>query len=303
MPKYKNKILPQEEQGLKRRPTYEEMINESLKPNEYIREPNREASLIRRSFYMTQFDGTDAFENMMEDQVNIQKEQARQHELQNIARESKTNLNVLTHKENIKTKKPRMEVSDSLIKEEQIQAEMDDEEKQQEELEKSILEANKGIKEQVKKELKPILGEEIQPPRKQEISVASSSSNPPQEKDSFLFGIQAEDTKEKKQQKGKITKEVKDINIKEEYASMKIDQLEKILIEKYQLKDEVNKIKKLSQGRKRKLVLLLAQFKPDIRILSDSQLRELLKENNIPYTSRTSNLELYELSKQIGGSK
>ena len=80
-------------QNLRRRPTYEELINYIEVGQPKIKYPDRTATLLRNSHYLSQFDGT--LLDLDEQQKNIEKEKLKEFEIRKIATETKTTAGLL----------------------------------------------------------------------------------------------------------------------------------------------------------------------------------------------------------------
>ncbi len=71
---------------LRKRPHYGEMINEIELHPPKIKYPDRTATFLRNTQYMSRFDGDQSFINLEEQEQNMAKEQLLQQELRNMAR-------------------------------------------------------------------------------------------------------------------------------------------------------------------------------------------------------------------------
>lgn len=71
---------------LRKRPTYGDMINEIEIKQPRIKFPDRRATFLRNTHYLSQFDGDQSFINLEEQENNIAKEQIIQQELRRISR-------------------------------------------------------------------------------------------------------------------------------------------------------------------------------------------------------------------------
>ena len=80
-------------QNLRKRPTYEELINYLEVGQPKIKYPDRTATLLRNSHYLSQFDGT--LLDLEEQQKNIEKEKLKEAEIIKIATETKTTAGLL----------------------------------------------------------------------------------------------------------------------------------------------------------------------------------------------------------------
>ena len=73
---------------LRKRPHFGEMINEIEVNQPKIKYPDRRATFLRNTHYLSQFDGDNSFINLEEQESNMAKEQFLQQELRRMARET-----------------------------------------------------------------------------------------------------------------------------------------------------------------------------------------------------------------------
>ena len=74
-------------QNLRRRPTYNELINYLEVEQPKIKYPDRTATILRNSHYLSQFDGN--LLDLEEQEKNIEKEKLKEIEIRKIAAEKK----------------------------------------------------------------------------------------------------------------------------------------------------------------------------------------------------------------------
>ena len=79
--------------NLRRRSTYEELINYLEVGQPKIKYPDRTATFLRNSRYLSQFDGT--LLDLEEQQKNIEKEKLKEFEIRKIASQTKTTASLL----------------------------------------------------------------------------------------------------------------------------------------------------------------------------------------------------------------
>jgi len=80
--------------GLRKRPTYNEVINYLENEQPKIKYPDRRATFLRNSPYLTQFDG-DSWIDLDEQENNIAKEKLKEEEVKRIASETKETAQVI----------------------------------------------------------------------------------------------------------------------------------------------------------------------------------------------------------------
>ena len=80
--------------GLRKRPTFQQLVNYLQNDQDIIRYPNRLATQIRNSPYMTQLDSVGVMADMEQQQKRFMQEQAKQNMLREMASEAGQ-----THKE------------------------------------------------------------------------------------------------------------------------------------------------------------------------------------------------------------
>ena len=73
---------------LRKRPQYGEMINEIVQQPK-IKFPDRRATFLRNTHYMSQFDGDQSFINLEEQESNMAKQQVLAQELRRVSRTAK----------------------------------------------------------------------------------------------------------------------------------------------------------------------------------------------------------------------
>jgi hypothetical protein len=73
---------------LRKRPHYMDMINEVEVGPEGIKYPDRTATFLRNTHYLSRFDGDQSFINLEEQESNMAKERMIQEELRQMARET-----------------------------------------------------------------------------------------------------------------------------------------------------------------------------------------------------------------------
>ena len=83
-------------ENLRRKPTYDELINYLELKQPKIKYPNRNATFLRNSPYLSQFDG-DSWIDMEEQQNNINKEKLKEMEVQRIASDRGDTAQLLRH--------------------------------------------------------------------------------------------------------------------------------------------------------------------------------------------------------------
>jgi hypothetical protein len=81
-------------QSLRKRPTYNEVIDYLENDQPKIKYPDRRATFLRNSPYLSQFDG-DSWIDLEEQENNINKEKLKEMEVQKISRETQTTAQVL----------------------------------------------------------------------------------------------------------------------------------------------------------------------------------------------------------------
>ena len=80
-------------QNLRKRPTYNELINYLEVEQPKIKFPDRTATFLRNSHYLSQFDGN--LLDLEEQEKNIEKEKLKEAEIRNIAAERQTTAGLL----------------------------------------------------------------------------------------------------------------------------------------------------------------------------------------------------------------
>ena len=80
-------------QNLRKRPTYEELINDLVVVQPKIKYPDRTATILRNSHYLSQFDGN--LLDLEEQEKNIEKDKLKEIEIRKIASETKTTAGLL----------------------------------------------------------------------------------------------------------------------------------------------------------------------------------------------------------------
>ena len=80
-------------QNLRKRPTYNELINYLEVEQPKIKYPDRTATILRNSHYLSQFDGN--LLDLEEQEKNIEKEKLKESEIRKIAAETKTTASLL----------------------------------------------------------------------------------------------------------------------------------------------------------------------------------------------------------------
>ena len=80
-------------QNLRRRPTYNELINYLEVEQPIIKYPDRTATFLRNSHYLSQFDGN--LLDVEEQEKNIEKEKLKESEIRKIAAEKQTTAQLL----------------------------------------------------------------------------------------------------------------------------------------------------------------------------------------------------------------
>ena len=80
-------------QNFRKRPTYEELINDIVVEQPKIKYPDRTATILRNSHYLSQFDGN--LLDLEEQEKNIDKQKLKEIEIRKIASEKKTTAGLL----------------------------------------------------------------------------------------------------------------------------------------------------------------------------------------------------------------
>ncbi len=80
-------------EGLRKRPTYNQVVDYLENEQPKIKYPNRTASFLRNSPYLSQFDG-DSWIDLEEQESNITKEQLKEAEVKRRSAETKTTAQV-----------------------------------------------------------------------------------------------------------------------------------------------------------------------------------------------------------------
>ena len=80
-------------QNFRKRPTYEELINDIVVEQPKIKYPDRTATILRNSHYLSQFDGN--LLDLEEQEKNIDKQKLKEIEIRKIATERKTTAGLL----------------------------------------------------------------------------------------------------------------------------------------------------------------------------------------------------------------